>query len=239
MYKNIAIIGSSGTIGSSLTKLVAANYPEATIHALSRHTQNTEIENVTHHKIDYNDEHQLQSCADACCSAYPLDLVVVTVGLLHCNEFLPEKSIKQISAEQMQKYLHINTVLPSLMAKHFVPKLNKQSRSVFAVLSARVGSISDNCLGGWYSYRASKAALNMVTKCIAIETERVNKSAIIAGLHPGTVNSPLSKPFQNNIPKNKVFSPDYATECLHNVIDQLTQEQSGKCFAWDGSEIEP
>lgn len=239
MYKNIAIIGSSGTIGSSLTRQLAANYPEATIYALSRHTQNTELENVTHLKVDYDDESKLQSCAEACSSSAPLDLVVVAVGLLHCNKFLPEKSITQISAEQMQKYLHINTVLPSLMAKHFVPNLNKQSRSVFTVLSARVGSISDNRLGGWYSYRASKAALNMMIKCIAIETERVNKLAIIAGLHPGTVNSPLSKPFQNNIPKNQVFSPDYASECLHNVIDKLTPEQSGKCFAWDGSEIKP
>ena len=111
--------------------------------------------------------------------------------------------------------------------------------SIFAALSARVGSISDNQLGGWYSYRASKAALNMIIKNIAIEISRVNKKAIIVGLHPGTVDSNLSKPFQGNVPYGKLFTPEYSTQKLVEVLKSLTSKQSGKCFAWDGKEILP
>ena len=126
-----------------------------------------------------------------------------------------------------------------MIAKYFLPKLNREKRSIFAALSARVGSISDNQLGGWYSYRASKAALNMVIKNIAIEISRFNKKAIIVGLHPGTVDSNLSKPFQVNVPYGKLFTPEFSTQKLVEVLRSLTSKQSGKCFAWDGQEILP
>jgi NAD(P)-dependent dehydrogenase (short-subunit alcohol dehydrogenase family) len=117
--------------------------------------------------------------------------------------------------------------------------LNKKKRSIFTALSARVGSISDNQLGGWYSYRASKSALNMILKNAAIETNRSNKKAIIVGLHPGTVESNLSDPFKKNVPEGKLFTPDYSAQKLLAVLSSLTIEQSGKCFAWDGKEIFP
>ena len=117
--------------------------------------------------------------------------------------------------------------------------MNKRNRSVFAPLSARVGSISDNRIGGWYSYRPSKSALNMIIKNVAIETSRRNEQAIIVGLHPGAVDSDLSKPFQANIPDKKLFTPDFSAKKLIEVLETQTPESSGKCFAWDGKEIDP
>jgi len=133
----------------------------------------------------------------------------------------------------------INTFIPALMAKHFIPRLNLDRQSIFAALSARVGSISDNRLGGWYAYRASKTALNMIIKNAAIETARRNKKAIIVGLHPGTVDSSLSKPFQRNVPDEKLFAPMRSAQDLLKVLDDLNPEQSGRCFAWDGQEVKP
>lgn len=124
-----------------------------------------------------------------------------------------------------------------MVAKHFLPKLAKDQRAVFAALSARVGSISDNQLGGWYSYRASKAALNMIIKNLSIEMKMRYKQAIIVGLHPGTVDSRLSKPFQANVPAGKLFTADYAVAKMLEVINTLTPENSGKYYAWDGKEI--
>ncbi len=117
--------------------------------------------------------------------------------------------------------------------------MNRENRSIFATLSARAGSISDNQLGGWYAYRASKAALNMVIKNAAIEIGRLNEKAIIVGLHPGTVDSNLSMPFQGNVPDGKLFTPEYSVQKLLQVLTNLTSEQSGKCFAWDGTEVKP
>jgi NAD(P)-dependent dehydrogenase (short-subunit alcohol dehydrogenase family) len=110
---------------------------------------------------------------------------------------------------------------------------------VFAVLSARVGSISDNRLGGWYGYRASKAALNMLIKTLAIEVRRTRPEAICAALHPGTVDTSLSKPFQKNVRQGQLFAADTAAEKLLEVINSLTPAQSGDCFAWDGKQVLP
>ena len=168
-----------------------------------------------------------------------LDMVIVATGILHEGEMMPEKSLKDLNAEKFHRLFEVNTIAPILIAKHFLPKLNRETRSIFAALSARVGSISDNHLGGWYSYRASKAALNMVIKNLAIEISRSNKKAIIVGLHPGTVDSNLSKPFQRNVPQRKLFKSEYSTQKLLEVLANLTSKQSGKCFAWDGKEILP
>ena len=130
-----------------------------------------------------------------------------------------------------------NTLPTLLIGKYFLPKLNKNRISKFASLSARVGSISDNFLGGWYSYRASKSALNMIIKNFSIEINRTNKNSIIFGLHPGTVTSKLSDPFKN---KNKnYFSPETSADYLYNVIETKTKNDSGKIFDWNNQEILP
>jgi len=172
-----------------------------------------------------------------------IDCVIVATGLLHDETrdpaIKPEKALRQLSVAQCEAVFQANTIVPAMIAKHFIPTLNRQNRSVFAALSARVGSISDNQLGGWYSYRASKAALNMLIKTAAIETSRSNKQAIIIGLHPGTVDSQLSKPFQKHVPSEKLFSPQKAVTHLADVIEQRTAKDSGLCFAWDGQAVLP
>ena len=189
--------------------------------------------------INYQDETSIEESALVASKDKPIDMVIIATGILHEGKLMPEKSLKDLSAEKLQRLFEVNTIVPLLIAKHFLPKLSRETRSIFATLSARVGSISDNQLGGWYSYRASKAALNMIIKNIAIEISRFNKKAIIVGLHPGTVDSNLSKPFQGNVPDGKLFTPEYSTQKLLEVLTSLTSKQSGKCFAWDGKEILP
>jgi NAD(P)-dependent dehydrogenase (short-subunit alcohol dehydrogenase family) len=136
----------------------------------------------------------------------------------------------------MRQYA-VNAVGPALVAKHFLPLMPKQGRSVFAVLSARVGSISDNRLGGWYGYRASKAALNQLVRSLSIEDKRRYDRGIVVALHPGTVDTKLSRPFQQA--GRDLFQPDRAAVQLLDLIDGLRPADSGKLFAWDGSEIAP
>lgn len=238
MIENIAIIGSSGAIGSALLEILAKSNPNANLYAFSRQSPKLTLPGVSYHQINYKLEKSIEECA-LIASKSPLDLVIVTTGVLHDNGIMPEKSLRELSADNFRHFFEINTIIPALIAKNFLPKLNKDNRSVFVALSARVGSISDNKLGGWYSYRASKAALNMIIKTSSIEIARSNTNAVIVGMHPGTVDSNLSKPFQSNIPNEKVFTPNFSAKKIIEVIQELTPKQSGKCFAWDGKEIMP
>jgi len=239
MVNNIAVIGSSGAIGSAFTQQLALLYPEATIHAFSRSEPKEITENTSHYRIDYADEASIESAALLASKYFPLTMVIIATGILNDDGVAPEKSLKEMSAVKFRRLFEINTILPALIAKHFLPKLSKDKRVVFAAISARVGSISDNHLGGWYAYRSSKAALNMIIKNAAIEIGRRNKQAVIVGLHPGTVASALSEPFQRNVPEAKLFTPEFSVKRLLIVLENLTAKDSGKCFAWDGSEVEP
>ena len=237
--QNIAVIGSSGAIGRALKQQLATMLPDATIYTFSRSDPTEYSENIIHTKIEYENEISIESAAMKASERSPLDMVLVATGILHDEVLMPEKSMKDLSAEKFIHLFSVNCVLPAIIAKHFIPRLNKKKRSVFATLSARVGSISDNEMGGWYSYRASKSALNMIIKNVAIETARKNEQAIVVGLHPGTVASYLSEPFQANVPKEKLFTPEFSAKKLIEVLEKLTPGNSGKCFAWDGEEIEP
>lgn len=228
--QNIAILGASGAIGQAFTSRLAQKYPAARLQAFSRSGAQL---------IDYGCEQSIAAAAQLAAQEKPLDLVIVANGLLHDSDLMPERSLRDLSAEKFQRIFAANTITPALLAKYFLPKLNKERPSIFAALSARVGSISDNQIGGWYAYRASKAALNMVLKNAAIEIGRRNKQAIVVGLHPGTVDSALSQPFQRNVPDGKLFTPEYSAAKLLDVLANLTPEQTGKCFAWDGQEVLP
>lgn len=243
---NIAVIGCCGGIGEALIARLVSLYPKANITGFSRTKPGQPLDSVNYHQIDYENEASIEQAANLASSAVnsennngTLDLVIVTTGILHDETLKPEKSLRDLSADNFQRLFAANTITPALIAKYFLPKLNKTKPSIFAALSARVGSISDNRLGGWYAYRASKAALNMVIKNAAIEISRLNKQAIIVGLHPGTVNTNLSKPFQSNVAEHKLFTPQYCAEALLEVVAQLQPTQSGKCFAWDGTEVKP
>ena len=237
--KNIAIIGASGAIGQALINTLSKQCSQADIHAFSRTPIQTTKKNVFPHSINYLDEQNIQQSAQTATQTKPLDLVIVATGMLHNSEITPEKSMKEITADKMAELFTVNTITPSLIAKHFLPSMHHNKPILFAALSARVGSVSDNYLGGWYAYRTSKAALNMMIKTFAIEMARTNKESIIIGLHPGTVKSSLSKPFQKNVKPEKLFSPEFSSQQLIQTIQTKTHADTGKVFAWDDTEIKP
>ncbi|WP_257282745.1 SDR family NAD(P)-dependent oxidoreductase [Endozoicomonas sp. SESOKO1] len=234
---NVAVIGASGAIGKAMVQWLEQVPTVNRIYALSRSEPDVDRMNKTDfHYMDLLDENSIAAGAEQITE--PLDLVLITTGILHEGEGLkPEKCIKDFQPEHFARIFAINTTGPAMVAKYFLPRMARNRKNMFAVLSGRVGSISDNQLGGWYAYRASKAALNMIIKNLAIEIARKNKSSIIVGLHPGTVDSHLSMPFQSGVPEGKLFTADYAAEQLLNVMDQLTPQDSGHMFAWDGEKL--
>ena len=225
--ENAVVIGASGGIGAALADALADEGVPVTRLARS-FTGNGHI--------DLTDE---ASIAAAAARAGSSDLMLVATGLLHEGEGGrgPEKSLVDLDPAWLAHQFAVNAIGPALVAKHFLPVMPRTGRTVFAVLSARVGSISDNRLGGWYGYRASKAALNQLVRTLAVEQRRRNDRSIVVGLHPGTVDTALSQPFGGA--SQERFAPDRAAVQLLDAIDGLKPPQSGRLFAWDGDEIEP
>lgn len=236
----VAVIGSSGGIGRALVAGLSDDPAVARIFAASRSPHATPLPKLSQLELDLSDETSIKVAADSCARSGALDIVIVASGILHDSpDYMPEKSWTQLNPTAMAQVFAINCTGPALVAKHFLPLLNARRRSVFAALSARVGSIGDNALGGWYAYRASKAALNMIIRSLAIELARTRPEAICVGLHPGTVATELSAPFRSRVPAAQLFSPSRAAGYLLTVIAEATPGQSGRVLAWDGSEIEP
>lgn len=233
---NIALIGSSGGIGSALIHQLCACKNVDTIHAFSRTDPHFNDDKVNHAHIDLTCEKSIKAAAQSISAK--LDLIIVSSGILHDADLEPEKAIRDLNMEVLQKVFAVNCFGPALIAKYFLPLLRSDQKAIFAAISARVGSITDNQLGGWYSYRASKASLNMLLKTAAIEIARKRNQISIVGLHPGTVDTELSKPFQGNV-KHDIFTAEQSAVYLLNVLDNITIEDSGKVFAWNGQEIPP
>jgi NAD(P)-dependent dehydrogenase (short-subunit alcohol dehydrogenase family) len=233
----VAVIGASGGIGSAFIDHLTGHSQILSLHAISRGAAKTKNNKVINHKFDITDEKNLENIANEIKKSGPLDIIILATGILHQEDTMPEKSLQDINKKNFDKIFSVNTFGPALVMKYFLPLLNRDKKSVFAALSARVGSINDNNLGGWYAYRSSKAALNMLIKTASIEVARRNKKACIIGLHPGTVDTDLSEPFQANVPKGKLFQPDYSTEKMLTVINMITHKESGNVFAYDGEII--
>jgi NAD(P)-dependent dehydrogenase (short-subunit alcohol dehydrogenase family) len=189
--------------------------------------------------IDITNESSVAEAAARLADQGPYIIILVATGLLHDDKIAPEKTYRVLSQSTLQTYFTVNSIGPALVAKHFISLLPKTGRCVFAALSARVGSIADNRLGGWYGYRASKAALNMLIKTLAIEVGRTRPGAICVGLHPGTVDTNLSKHFQTSVAPERLFMADDAARQLVNVFGNLTPADSGGCFSWNGERILP
>ncbi|GGC15359.1 SDR family oxidoreductase [Marivita lacus] len=218
--ENALIIGSSGGIGSALTDTLTTR--GVTVTGLSRSRDG----------LDVTDEASVEQALGAL--EGPFDLIFVATGALEIDGAEPEKSLRHITAEAMIDQFKLNTVGPSLVLKHAMRLLPRKGRSVFAALSARVGSIGDNNLGGWYSYRTSKAALNQMLHGAAIELGRTHKDLICVALHPGTVETSFTEKYVANHPT--VPAPEAAQNLL-SVLDGLTPEQTGKFFDWQGKEV--
>jgi NAD(P)-dependent dehydrogenase (short-subunit alcohol dehydrogenase family) len=181
------------------------------------------------------DEASLAAAAAFAASQGPLRLVIDATGFLHDDSRRPEKSWRELDPTHLAKAFALNAIGPALLMKHLLPLLPREGRSVFATLSARVGSIGDNRLGGWYSYRASKAALNQLMRTAAIELARRQPQAICVALHPGTVDTPLSSPFSRS--DLEIQAPDVAAERLLQVIAGLGPQDSGGFFDQRGQTV--
>ena len=233
-----AVFGASGGIGAALAAELEASPAVDRLYRLSRRPAADSPEGPWL-AFDLEDETSIaEAAARLRAEAGTLDLVIVATGLLHRGEAVqPEKTWRNLEPASLEANFRLNAIGPALVAKHLLPLLTRERKVAFAAISARVGSISDNELGGWYGYRASKAALNMLLKTLSIELARRSSQALCVGLHPGTVDTALSQPFQGAVPDGKLFTPQRSARHLLTVLDGLTPSDTGKVFAWDGAEI--
>ena len=220
-----AVIGASGAIGSALVQALQADPRCAQVHALARSGTPS---------FDLTDEGSIAAAAVRLREAGALHVVVCATGVLSLGPHSPEKRLADLDPATLAQALAVNTIGPALVLKHFFDLLPLKERSLMAVLSARVGSIGDNRKGGWYAYRASKAALNQLLHTAAIEVARKRPLAVLAALHPGTVQSALSAAI---IGDTEATTPPAAAANLLRVLDGLQAEQSGGFFAWDGTAV--
>ncbi|MFD1330181.1 SDR family NAD(P)-dependent oxidoreductase [Mycoplana ramosa] len=217
------VIGASGGIGNAVSRQLEADIGCARVACLSRRNDGFEV----------TSEDSVRTAADRFASD-SFDLIFCATGALTLNGVGPEKSLRQISRNTMMQQFAVNAVGPALILKHFVPLLSKKKRVIFALLSARVGSIGDNMLGGWISYRSSKAALNQIVRTAAIEVARTNPSSLIVAVHPGTVETELSAPFSAG---HRRFQPDDAARRILRTLDGLAPDRTDGFFAYDGTSI--
>ena len=234
--QNVAIIGTTGSIGKAFLKYYLSDDNTNKVYSISRSKNCIEDKKIVELNLNFTNENDF----DTLSSSIPkdsLDRVINASGVLHDGDLQPEKAISSLDLDNFQKVFNVNTFAPALLLKVFFPLIKRNSDALIGVLSARVGSISDNRIGGWYAYRASKAALNMIIKTAAIELERRDKTAKIIGLHPGTVDTNLSKPFQGGTPEEKIFTPEQSIDYLTKVIDSSTPKDTCKVFDWQGKEI--
>lgn len=231
----IVITGGSGGIGGAFVEALARRaHVSRIIATYNRKPPEADHPKIVWQRLDLTDETAVRDWAQ---QAGEIDWLINAAGMLHTPEQGPEKTIRQIDPGFLLENVSVNTIPALLLAKYLHTNFRHGRPAVFATVSARVGSIEDNRLGGWYSYRASKAALNMCLKSLAIEWARTLPHVTVVALHPGTTDSALSKPFQRNVPPEQLFSPAQTAGYLLNVLDGLTPDQSGRFLAFDGEEL--
>ncbi len=243
---SVLVCGASRGIGLALCTALLARDDVSRVWAVARHASAADGllalaqahgERVVLLDYDARDELALTALAsEVGIACTHLHLVISTLGLLHKEGAKAEKSLGQLNLASLQASFATNAFAPILLLKHLLPLLRKQP-ATFAALSARVGSIGDNRLGGWYSYRASKAALNQLLHTASIELKRVNPAATLLALHPGTTDTELSRPFQGNVPEGRLFEPAFAAQCVIEQVGRLGPAESGSFWGWDGERI--
>nr|WP_299245496.1 SDR family NAD(P)-dependent oxidoreductase [uncultured Halomonas sp.] len=232
------VLGASGGIGQAVLKALLASQRPGRIIAVSRHALALEDPRLERLALDITTQ-KGQDALAAHLKDAPLHLVFNAVGILHDDDasIAPEKRFEDLDFDALMRLFHVNAAVPVMLFKALKGSLQGQHPVIFASLSARVGSIEDNGLGGWYAYRASKAAHNMLLKTAAIELKRLNRHAIVLCLHPGTTDTGLSHPFQARVPEGKLFTPGFVAEHLLDVMDRRTPDDSGSFWDWAGESI--
>jgi NAD(P)-dependent dehydrogenase (short-subunit alcohol dehydrogenase family) len=231
----IVITGASGGIGRAFSAALARRVEvESIVATWHSNPPDTEAGQVTWQRLDLTDEGAVRDWAQ---QLGEIDWVINAAGMLHSPAQGPEKTIRQLDPDFFLDNIRINTLPTLLLAKYLHPGFRHGRPAVFATVSARVGSIEDNHLGGWFSYRASKAALNMSLKTLAIEWRRMLPNVAVVALHPGTTDTPLSRPFHRNVPREQLFTPAQSVSYLLNVLDGLRPAQTGRFLAFDGEQL--
>lgn len=223
------ILGASGGIGAALAAAVEERGAHAIVHRASRSAGT----------LDYSDPASLTALADEVAAGPPPTLILIATGLLSEGESGPERALRALDAAWLSRQFLVNAIGPALAIQALTPLMPRDGRAVLAALSAKVGSISDNRLGGWYGYRASKAALNQMVRTAAVELARTHPQAVCVALHPGTVRTELSSPFTSRRDPDDLFTPAESATKLLAVLSGLEPADSGRLWSWDGREIEP
>lgn len=239
------VFGATGALGAAFVAALEQDPRIARVYAVARRppTQDPAQGPAASGKLrwltfDLQDEPSVAAAVATAAADGPLDLVIVATGVLHDGARLqPEKTWRSLTPAALHEAFAVNAMGPALIAKHALGQLARDRKSVFAALSARVGSIEDNRLGGWHAYRTSKAALHMLLRGLAIELRVRNPGALCVALHPGTVDSDLSRPFQAGVAPEKLFTAEFSASKLLGVLDALRPTDSGRAWAWDGSPI--
>jgi NAD(P)-dependent dehydrogenase (short-subunit alcohol dehydrogenase family) len=244
---NVLVCGASRGIGLALSEQLLARADVARVWAVARHaSQSADLAALAERHGDRLQRLDLDCCDEAALAALAqqlravtpqLHLLLCTVGVLQEGAAKAEKSLTQLDLQGLLATFQRNSCAPILLLKHLLPLLRGRHPCTVAALSARVGSIGDNRLGGWYSYRASKAALNQLLHTASIELSRLNPNSCVLSLHPGTTDTALSKPFQANVPAEQLFTPHFAAERLLAQVARHGPEQTGSFWAWDGQPI--
>lgn len=234
MKPTAIVFGANSAIAQALLPHFVEQYQ---VLAVSRSEPKALPEGVTHYVSDYSDTDLARLAQEVEQQKGEVDLVFSALGVLHSDDFGPEKKLKDLNAEQLTQYFAINSIAPALILKHFFPLMPRSRDTKAVLLSAKIAGISDNRLGGWYGYRASKAALNMLIKTASVELARSHRRLCLVALHPGTTDTPLSRPFTAKLPSDKLFSPELTAERLWSVIRDLEPEDTGRFLHWDGSDL--
>ncbi|MCG7904813.1 MAG: SDR family NAD(P)-dependent oxidoreductase [Candidatus Thiodiazotropha weberae] len=240
MPETVLVAGATGGIGKALIEAVARQYPGASLIRLARDpTRLIELNIPTIDlQFDLLNESSISQAIDQITPG-SIDLAFVATGFLHDHHYKPEKTFKSLTSDHLLHSYQLNAIGPALLCKHLIPRMNDQQISRIGILSARVGSISDNRLGGWHAYRSSKAALNMLIKNYAIEMGYKRRQLIVVGLQPGTTDTQLSAPFQANVPDGQLQTTQFTADQLLQVMSCLKLEDSGKLFDFMGLPFEP
>lgn len=233
------VVGASSAIAQAAIKQFEAEQDCLGVFAVSRSLPSAETAIKTQWlESDYSEASIQQICKHLAPYSGKISKVLICNGILHDESIMPERKLEEIRASQLEAVFHANTIIPMLWLSQLLPILHGNQATQVALFSARIGSISDNKTGGWYSYRASKAALNMLIQTSSVEYARRAKNVKLIAFHPGTTDTPLSKPFQRSVPKDKLFTAEFVATQLLSIMESVTMDNKAAYLDWNNQPIE-